>query len=136
MPQHIDDRKSPITIILACMFFWPLGFYWLYQQSPTFRTGWDRVTSWKGWESATSIWWSIVLVCGAVSLLGLITPIMLIVALPVICILTVCLAIYGLVQDKQDNRWWLIVPLVIAGTFLALMGKSSMSSVFDEDKDK
>lgn len=79
------------------------------------------------------LFWGTHLFFGAIALLVAIGPVTLILALPVILILIVCLAVYGLVQDKQDNRWWLIFPLLIAGMFLALIGKASMSSIFDEE---
>ena len=81
------------------------------------------------------VWWTVFLFFGGIALLGIIGPVMLILAVPVILILTVCLAIYGLVQDKQDNRWWLVLPLLVAGMFLALIGQSSMSSIFDDKTD-
>ena len=79
------------------------------------------------------LFWGTQLFFGAIALLLAIGPVTIILAFPVILILIVCLAVYGLVQDKQDNRWWLILPLLIAGMFLALIGKASMSSIFDEE---
>ena len=97
----------------------------------------DTEDSGRGPETPlwAKIWWTVFLFFGGIALLGAIGPLVLVLAFPVILILIVCLAIYGLVQDKQDNRWWLILPLLIAGMFLGLIGKSSMSSIFDDDKD-
>lgn len=80
------------------------------------------------------LWWGAFLFFGGIALVGAIGPVMLILAIPVILTLIVCLAAYGLVQNRSDDRWWLVLPLLVAGMFLALIAKASMTSVFDEDQ--
>ena len=133
VPFH-EQKRSTAIIVVAFLLFWPVGIYLLWNQSPKFRKFIDVTFCSKASNSFLNVLWMIMAVCGAIALLGAIGPVVLILSIPVLCILIMCLAVYGMVQDKQDNRWYLIGPLVIAGTFLAMIGKASMKSSFDEDK--